>query len=172
MKKIIVGVFLMLSVFACKSDQENNQEEKYVVPADPSTISSRSAAAASEADAAAAESTGAPAGSLEASVASGAKIFNNICATCHMANGEGIPNAFPPLNQSNWLTSKRKDVIHTVKYGLTGPITVNGKEFNSVMAPLGLNDQEVADVINYVFQAWDNDVSPPVTKEEVATVAK
>ncbi|HET8754056.1 MAG TPA: cytochrome c [Salinimicrobium sp.] len=170
MRKIVFFAFMFLAVLACKSDQENQDEEKYFVPRDPSTISSRSSSAAAEA--AEAETMVGEPGSIEASVASGAKIFNNLCATCHMASGEGVPNAFPPLNKSNWLTEKRKAAIHAVKYGLTGPITVNGKEFNSVMAPMGLNDQEVADVLNYVFQAWDNNVSPPVTKEEVAAVTK
>lgn len=170
MRKIVIASFMFLAVLACKSEQENQDEEKYVVPSNPSTISSRSSSAASQA--AEAETMVGEPGSIEASVSSGAKIFNNLCSTCHMASGEGIANAFPPLNKSNWLTEKRRAAIHAIKYGLSGPITVNGKEFNSVMAPMGLNDQEVADVLNYVFQAWENDIAPPATKEEVSSVTK
>ena len=34
-----------------------------------------------------------------------------------------------------------------VKYGLRGEITVNGKTYNSVMVSQGLDDEEIADVI-------------------------
>jgi len=55
-----------------------------------------------------------------------------------------------------------------VLHGLMGPITVNGRRFDSAMAPLGgqLNDQEIADVVTYVRQRWSND-APAVSKEQV-----
>ena len=51
--------------------------------------------------------------------------------------------------------------------GLNGPIKVNGENYDSVMTDLGLTDQEVADVMNYIFTAWDNNIGPAVTVEEV-----
>ena len=46
-------------------------------------------------------------------------------------------------------------------------IKVNGENYDSVMTDLGLTDQEVADVMNYIFTAWDNNIGPAVTVEEV-----
>jgi mono/diheme cytochrome c family protein len=105
---------------------------------------------------------------LEESVSRGKEIYSELCVTCHMPNGKGVPGAFPPLNPSDWLTNKRKESIHAVKYGLKGEIVVNGASYNNVMLPLGLDDQEVADVMNYSIQTWNS--GEVVTSEEVKAV--
>lgn len=107
---------------------------------------------------------------LSASVKRGKEIYNELCVTCHLANGKGVAGAFPPLNPSDWLTKKRTESIHAVKYGLKGPIEVNGKPYNNVMLPLGLDDTEVADVMNYTIQTWNT--GKIVTVEEVKAVKK
>jgi mono/diheme cytochrome c family protein len=107
---------------------------------------------------------------LEESVSRGKEIYSELCVTCHMPNGKGVPGAFPPLNPSDWLTNKRKESIHAVKYGLKGEIVVNGASYNNVMLPLGLDDQEVADVMNYTIQTWNS--GEVVTSEEVKAVEK
>lgn len=107
---------------------------------------------------------------LQESMARGKEIYSELCITCHMANGKGVPGAFPPLNPSNWLENKRTESIHAIKYGLKGPIEVNGQPYNNVMLPLGLDDQEVADVMNYTIQTWNS--GDPVTVEEVRMVKK
>lgn len=104
------------------------------------------------------------------SYSEGAKIYNNFCASCHLSSGEGIANAFPPINNSNWLTEKRTATIRAVKHGLKGPIEVNGVEYNSLMPAMGLTDEEVRDVLNYIFYAWDNNVEKPATLAEVKAV--
>ena len=107
---------------------------------------------------------------LEQSVARGKEIYGELCVTCHMPNGKGVPGAFPPLNPSDWLTEKRIESIHAIKYGLKGEIVVNGQTYNNVMLPLGLDDQEVADVMNYTIQAWNK--GEMVTAEDVKAVEK
>ncbi len=107
---------------------------------------------------------------LSESVARGKDIYGDLCITCHLPSGKGAPGAFPPLNPSDWLTKKRTESIHAVKYGLKGEIMVNGKPYNSVMLPLGLDDQEVADVMNYTIQTWNK--GDMVTVEEVKAVTE
>ncbi|MDR6300897.1 c-type cytochrome [Mesonia maritima] len=102
----------------------------------------------------------------------GKKIYTNKCAQCHLANGKGIPKIYPPLANSNWLTEKREESIHAVKYGLNGEITVNGKPFENVMFSLDLSDKEVAEVMNYVMNSWGNKQQKPVTEEEVSAIQK
>lgn len=152
MKKLI-SCILLFAVIACKADKKEKSEEGTYSKPSSEKITSRSP-------------------EIEESIDRGEKIYNNFCVTCHLASGEGIPNAFPPLNKSNWLTEKREESIHAVKYGLQGPITVNGESYNSVMTPLGLEDHEVADVMNYIFTAWDNTIEEPATVEEVTAVEK
>lgn len=112
----------------------------------------------------------APADPLSESVSRGKAIYKELCITCHLGTGKGVPGAFPPLNPSNWLTDKRTESIHAVKYGLKGSIQVNGKPYDNVMLPLGLDDQEVADVMNYTIQTWNK--GKIVTVEEVKAVKK
>ena len=52
-------------------------------------------------------------------------------------------------------------------HGLTGKITVNGTEYNSVMPPMSqLTDDEVANITTYVLNSWGNP-GGRVTKDEV-----
>ncbi|WP_194850553.1 c-type cytochrome [Nonlabens antarcticus] len=107
---------------------------------------------------------------LTLSVKRGKEIYGELCITCHLPSGKGAPGAFPPLNPSDWLTDRRTESIHAVKYGLKGEIVVNGQPYNSIMMPLGLDDQEVADVMNYTIQTWNK--GEMVTVEEVAAVSE
>jgi len=107
---------------------------------------------------------------LVKSVTRGKAIYRELCVTCHLTNGKGVAGAFPPLNPSDWLTGKRAASIHAIKYGLKGPIEVNGKPYDNIMLPLGLDDQEIADVMNYTIQTWNS--GEIVTLDEVKAVKK
>ncbi|MFN2261560.1 MAG: cytochrome c, partial [Psychroflexus sp.] len=79
-----------------------------------------------------------------------------------------------PLAKSNWLKEKRKASIKSVKFGLSGEISVNGKTYNNRMSAMGLSDQEVADVMNYVMHNFGNEDFDlkQVTKAEVEKLEK
>lgn len=102
----------------------------------------------------------------------GKEIYDDFCIQCHGANGKGDGKNFPPLDGSDWLTKKRTQSIHAVKFGQSGVIVVNKKTFNNVMPPMGLSNDEVADVMNYIMTSWSNKQSKKVTKEEVANIKK
>ena len=109
---------------------------------------------------------------LKASIDRGAGLYNNFCASCHLSGGEGIKGVFPPLNNSDWIKSKQEESIHAVKFGLRGPIKVNGEKYDNLMPALGLSNREIADVMNYINNSWENNVGDPVTEEEVAAIEK
>jgi mono/diheme cytochrome c family protein len=96
--------------------------------------------------------------SAEERINAGGKLYAAHCAACHQSNGQGLAGAFPPLAESDYLASGGPEVaINVVLNGLTGPITVNGKEFNSVMPNLSyLSDSDVADIVTFVFNSWGN----------------
>ena len=100
----------------------------------------------------------------------GKEIYTDFCVQCHGANGKGDGIKIPPLAGSDWLTKKRKQSIHGVKFGQNGEIIVNKKKFNNNMPPMGLSNQEVADVMNYVMTSWGNKQKKKVTEEEVEGV--
>jgi mono/diheme cytochrome c family protein len=107
---------------------------------------------------------------LAESMEEGQLIYNDFCISCHMANGEGAGAIFPPLANSDYLKDKQIESIKAVKYGMSGEILVNGKTYNSVMSPLGLSDQEVADVMNYINNSWGNDYDEFYTKSDISKI--
>ena len=96
-------------------------------------------------------------------------IFLSTCFACHGANGEGVAGVFPPLAESDFLEGDLDLVINTVVRGMTGPVTVNGKQYNSIMPPQPLPDEQVADVLTFVMNSWGNSAEP-VTMEQVKAV--
>lgn len=92
--------------------------------------------------------------------AKGEAVFLANCAACHQPTGKGLPGAFPPLAGSDFLKGDRKAVMAVALFGLTGPLTVNGVEYNGVMPSMGhLPDEDLAAALSYIFGAWGNDGS-------------
>lgn len=109
---------------------------------------------------------------LKDSYERGKLIYEDLCITCHMSKGEGAPKVFPPLAQSDYLKENQEASIKGIKKGMSGEIVVNGITYNSVMAPLGLSDEEVADAMNYINNSWGNDYGKMITTEDVTKVIK
>ena len=109
---------------------------------------------------------------LQESMVKGKDIYNDFCVTCHLPSGEGVEKIYPPLAKSDYLKENRLESIKGVKFGQQGKIVVNGITYNSVMASMGLTDEEVADVMNYINHSWGNDFGKMVTVEEVAKIEK
>ena len=53
--------------------------------------------------------------------------------------------------------------------GASGPIIVNGKPYNNLMPPHDFTDEQTADVLTYVMNAWGNNYGS-VTATEVRRV--
>ena len=68
------------------------------------------------------------------------------------------------------MLNKRIESIKAVKYGLSGPIVVNGVNYNLNMENMGLDNQEIADVMNYILNSWGNKSEKSVTEKEVDEV--
>ena len=102
----------------------------------------------------------------------GAQVYTNTCGACHGIDARGVPEVFPPLANSEWVTGSADKAIRIILHGLTGPITVNGATYTNVMPPLfTLSNAEIADVLTYVRQSFGNDAAP-VSDAEVATVRR
>jgi Cytochrome C oxidase, cbb3-type, subunit III len=74
----------------------------------------------------------------------GGALFNGTCSVCHQSSGQGIEGVFPPLAASDLLAATPRRAVQIVLNGLSGPLTVNDKSYNSVMPPMSrLNDDEL-----------------------------
>jgi nitrite reductase (NO-forming) len=96
----------------------------------------------------------------------GEATFKTNCMACHQVAGTGIPGAFPPLAKSDFLNKDKIRAIRAVTGGLQGKVVVNGQEFNGVMPAWNLSDEEIANVLSYVYSSWGNS-GKEVTTEDV-----
>lgn len=97
------------------------------------------------------------------------------CSACHGADGEGLDNLGPPLDQSEWVTKSPERLTKILLHGMVGPLTVNGVKYNPALAMPGLNEnntitnQDLADVMNYIRNSWNNK-APVTTAESVKKI--
>lgn len=90
----------------------------------------------------------------------GASIYYTVCVACHQVDGNGVPGIYLPLNQGGIINLDDPTLfIDTVLFGRGGM-----PRFNTTYS-----DEDIAAVITFVRQEWEND-SGPVTAEEVAAV--
>ena len=114
--------------------------------------------------------TAAQGGVNKASMENGKKIYNTFCLACHQGDGSGVPGLNPPLIKTKWVLGDKKELITIILKGMEEPITVDGEEYNNVMASHAfLKDQEVADVLTFVRNSFGNKASA-VTTAEVKSV--
>ena len=101
--------------------------------------------------------------SIEERIEFGKATYMQTCFACHQAEGQGIPNVFPPLANSDYLNADTDRAIDIILHGKTGEITVNGVKYNSVMTKQDLTNEEIANVLSYVYNNWGNskkEISP------------
>ena len=92
------------------------------------------------------------------------------CVTCHQPTGAGLPGAFPPVAESEWVNGPVENLILIQLRGLSGPITVKDVEYNSVMPPMAQQtDEQIAAVLTYVRNSFGNSASA-VTPEQIAAL--
>ena len=104
----------------------------------------------------------------EERIAAGKVLFAGTCSTCHQPNGEGLAGVFPPLAKSDYIAADPKRLPSIITHGLQGKVTVNGKDYESVMPPMAqLTDDEVANIGTYVLNSWGNP-GGDVSREDAA----
>ena len=100
------------------------------------------------------------AGSMAELMEQGAGLYTTHCGACHQPNGQGLPGAFPPLANSDYLMADRDRAIATIIQGKSGEIEVNNELYNAVMPGMGhLSDAEIAAILTYATNSWGNEAS-------------
>ena len=87
----------------------------------------------------------------------GKEVYKNSCIACHMEDGKGLEGVFPPLADSDYLLADPVRALKQVLEGSDAIMTVNGVEYDEVMPPQDLSNEEAVDVVNYILNAWGND---------------
>jgi nitrite reductase (NO-forming) len=93
---------------------------------------------------------------LKASIVRGKEVYTSYCVSCHMEEGNGIENVYPPLAKSDYLMADKKRSIRQVLYGADEEMNVNGKIYKAPMTGFELTDEQASDVVNYIRNSWGN----------------
>lgn len=94
-------------------------------------------------------------------VARGEKVYQANCAACHQANGMGLPGVFPAMNGSKVATGPIAAHIN---------IVVHGGRPGTAMVGFAdrLSDAEIAAVVTYERNAWDNKMGDAAQPADIA----
>jgi mono/diheme cytochrome c family protein len=104
----------------------------------------------------------------------GVAVYKSICQTCHGPDGNGLQGLAPPLNNSEWVTGDKDGLAAILIYGLSGPVQVKDKlykapEIMDEMPGIGNNkeisDEDIAEVMSFIRNAWNNRASEASTKD-------
>ena len=97
----------------------------------------------------------------------GKVLYTATCGACHQANGLGEEGKAPPLLDSPFLVGPADRAIGIVLHGVTGPITVHGRQYNMSMPALqGFQSEQIAAILTYTRREWDHRADP-ITPEQV-----
>ena len=100
----------------------------------------------------------------------GKRLYSLHCANCHQTDGAGLARLYPPLKQSDYLISNRKESICGMRYGQKGEIIVNGISFDQEMpGVIALTDLEIAEIATYVYTEFADTVQI-ITLNEVRDI--
>jgi glucose/arabinose dehydrogenase/cytochrome c5 len=103
----------------------------------------------------------------------GAQLYQQICATCHMPDGNGVPDMQPPLAGSAVVMGDSGILIRTVLNGPAQTLPADRPKYSNLMPPFAatLNDADIAEILTYVRAVFGNRASP-VTAAQVAAERK
>ncbi|NIN36061.1 MAG: cytochrome c oxidase subunit II [Gammaproteobacteria bacterium] len=112
-----------------------------------------------KAEAAARAASGDKEYSMEELMVNGEDLYNKNCASCHMANGQGVPGVFPSLLESQLTITSEGLAEHIDRI-------INGK---GLMPAFGeqLSDADIAAVVTYERNAWGIDTGDIVQPADI-----
>jgi mono/diheme cytochrome c family protein len=83
-------------------------------------------------------------------------VYQSHCQNCHGDKGEGLASLIPPLTDTSSLKRYRTKLPCIVQNGLKGKIIIAGKNFDGAMPAPGLTPIEIAQVVTYVGNSFEN----------------
>jgi len=87
---------------------------------------------------------------------SGKEIYAKHCVACHQQDAMGVKGIFPPLKESDYFLEDPKRAAHNILFGQSELIIVNGENYQGLMPPVKINDDEVVKVVNYLLKEVNN----------------
>ena len=115
-----------------------------------------------------AQTAGATAAPDDKTMKAGAAIYADQCSACHTPNGGGTPALFPALKGSALVQQLNPTTLMRVVLRGARSTATDKAPTAPAMPAFGwlFTDEEAADVISYIRNAWGN-AAPPVSADEV-----
>jgi nitrite reductase (NO-forming) len=107
---------------------------------------------------------------LNERIRKGKTVYQASCFACHQGNGQGMAGVFPPLAKADYLMKDFDRAIDIVIRGKKGEIEVNGQTYNQMMTPQNLTDEEIANVMNFITNSWENENPEMITPGRVRRI--
>jgi mono/diheme cytochrome c family protein len=92
---------------------------------------------------------------LEIQLALGESIYKEKCIVCHQADAKGLPGAFPPLANADYLLADPVRGVAQTLNGSNEEMVVNGVVYHAPMVPQVETKEEALAVINYVLKHFN-----------------
>lgn len=94
---------------------------------------------------------------MEDAAVSGRATYRSLCTHCHQKDGIGVPGMVPSLADSGRLAADPEQGLRSIIASQSPSAHIDGMAVLDLVAPLEqLSDSEIADVLNYVLNAWGN----------------
>ena len=104
----------------------------------------------------------------------GGKIYQQLCAACHMPNGSGVPSMQPALAGSAVVAGDANRLINVILKGPAAVLPADREKFNNVMPPFAAayNDAQIASLVNYLRRNFAPAATGEVTADQVAVARR
>ena len=87
----------------------------------------------------------------------GQKLYVQHCQSCHMEDGSGLRGLIPPIAKADYLQTHRDELACLIRNGASGPMVVNGIEYNKEMPGVPtLREDEITNLLNYIQTNFGN----------------
>lgn len=103
---------------------------------------------------------------LAAQLELGEKIYKEKCFACHQLDAKGVPGAFPPLANADYLLADLRRAVAQTLNGSHEEMVINGETYNAPMTPQVKTIEEAVSVINYVLKEFNGYTDEKLIKLE------
>ncbi|HTM23562.1 MAG TPA: PQQ-dependent sugar dehydrogenase [Vicinamibacterales bacterium] len=103
----------------------------------------------------------------------GARLYQQVCAACHMPDGKGVSGMQPPLVGSAVVAGDPRTLIRTILNGPAQVLPADRPKYANLMPPMSavMNDADIADTLTFIRRAFGKG-APPITAAQVAAERK
>jgi mono/diheme cytochrome c family protein len=97
----------------------------------------------------------------------GEAMYKKACANCHMDDGSGLVGLIPPVAASDFMKNNLEKLPCLIKNGISGPISVNGKQYGGQNMPAmpSLTPVDITNLLNFLNTSFGNE-NPILTLQE------